>query len=61
MKKKILNFLHEVRTELEKVSWPEKRVLKITTGVIVLFMILFALYIGLVDIIFSKGIRIFLR
>ncbi len=61
MKKKILNFIQEVRAELEKVSWPEKRVLKITTGVIVLFMILFGLYIGIIDIIFSRSIRIFLR
>ncbi len=61
MKKKTLNFIHDVRTELEKVSWPEKKVLKITTGVIVFFMILFALYIGMVDVIFSKVIRSFLR
>ncbi len=47
--------------ELSKVSWPEKKVLKITTGVIIVFMILFALYLGIVDIIFSKLIRVFLR
>lgn len=61
MKKKILNFLHDVRTELERVSWPEKRVLKITTGVIVFFMVLFALYIGIIDVVFSKIISVFLR
>ena len=61
MKKKIVNFFHEVRIELEKVSWPEKRVLKVTTGVIVFFMLVFALYLGIIDIIFSKTISIFLR
>lgn len=61
MKKKILNFLSEVRMELEKVTWPEKRTLKITTGVVVFLMVLFAFYIGVVDIIFSKVIAIFLR
>jgi len=61
MKKKILVFLNNVRNELEKVSWPEKKVLKLTTGVIVLFMVIFSLYLGIVDIIFSKLIRNFLR
>jgi preprotein translocase subunit SecE len=60
MKKKILNFIHEVKIEMEKVSWPEKKVLKITTGVIVFFMLIFALYIGIVDIVFSKIVRLFL-
>ncbi|MBN1444720.1 MAG: preprotein translocase subunit SecE [Candidatus Omnitrophica bacterium] len=61
MKKKIINFLQEVKTELEKVSWPEKKILKITTGVVVLFMLLFGFYLGVVDLVFSKIIRIFLR
>ncbi|MDD5600777.1 MAG: preprotein translocase subunit SecE [Actinomycetota bacterium] len=61
MKKKILNFLSEVKMELEKVTWPEKRALKVTTGLVVLLMIIFALYIGIVDIIFSKAIAVFLR
>jgi preprotein translocase SecE subunit len=47
--------------ELGKVSWPEKKVLKITTGVIVVFMILFSVYLGIADILFSGLIRIFLR
>ncbi len=61
MKRKIINFMQEVRTELEKVSWPEKKILKITTGVIVLFMVLFAFYLGIVDIVFSRLVRVFLR
>lgn len=62
MKKKIIvNFLQDVKVELEKVSWPEKKILKITTGVIVFLMVLFAAYIGVVDVIFSKLMRLFLR
>ncbi len=61
MKKKIINFLQEVKAELEKVSWPEKKILKITTGVVVLFMLLFGFYLGVIDLLFSKIIRIFLR
>jgi len=61
MNRKIVNYLHEVRAELEKVTWPEKKVLRITTIVIVFFMILMALYIGIVDIIFSKLVSLFIR
>jgi preprotein translocase subunit SecE len=61
MKKKIINFLNEVKAELEKVSWPEKRILKITTGVVVLFMLLFGFYLGVIDLLFSNIIRLFLR
>ena len=61
MNRKIVNYLHEVRAELEKVTWPEKRVLKITTLVVVFFMIVMALYIGIIDIIFSKLVSIFIR
>ncbi|MGI6596048.1 MAG: preprotein translocase subunit SecE [Elusimicrobia bacterium] len=61
MKKKILNFIAEVKIELGKVSWLEKKVIRITTVVVVVFMLLFAFYIGVVDIIFSKIITLFLR
>ncbi|HNS33313.1 MAG TPA: preprotein translocase subunit SecE [bacterium] len=61
MKKKIANFINGVINELGKVSWPEKKVLKITTGVIVFFMVLFSIYLGVADIAFSKLIRMFLR
>lgn len=47
--------------ELEKVTWPEKRALKITTGVVIFLMVILAFYIGIVDIIFSKLIALFLR
>jgi preprotein translocase SecE subunit len=46
--------------ELEKVSWPEKRILKVTTLVVIVMMFLMAIYIGTVDIIFSRIISLFL-
>lgn len=61
MKNKILNFLEEVRTELKKVTWPEKRVLKISTVVIVFLMVIMAIYLGIVDVIFSKLISLIIR
>lgn len=61
MKEKIKSYIYEIRTELKKVTWPEKRTLKISTFVIVIFMIIMAIYFGIVDIIFSKLISLILR
>lgn len=61
MKEKIKDYLTEVKLEMEKVSWPKKEILKITTLVVIVFMLIIALYIGIVDIIFSKIISLFLR
>ncbi|MCM8766642.1 MAG: preprotein translocase subunit SecE [Candidatus Omnitrophica bacterium] len=61
MKGKIKNYLFEVRSELKKVTWPEKRILGISTVVIVIFMVVMALYFGIVDLIFSKIISLIIR
>lgn len=61
MKKKIKNFIEEVKLELKKVTWPEKRVLRISTIVIVFLMVLMAIYFGIVDLIFSKIVSLIIR
>ncbi|HOV21391.1 MAG TPA: preprotein translocase subunit SecE [bacterium] len=61
MKKKISDFFNEVKAELKKVTWPEKKMLKRTTVIIVIFIFIMALYIGIIDLIFSKVIILFLR
>lgn len=61
MKDKIKNYLFEVRSELKKVTWPEKKTLGISTVVIVLFMIIMALYFGIVDLVFSKIVSLIIR
>ncbi|MGC8976086.1 MAG: preprotein translocase subunit SecE [Candidatus Ratteibacteria bacterium] len=58
---KLKNYIYEVKAELKKVTWPEKKVLKVQTLVIVLFMIIMAIYFGIVDVIFSKLISLILR
>ncbi len=60
-KKAVANFLQDVKVELHKVSWPEKRFLKVITGVVLFLMIIFAIYIGVIDVIFSRIMRLFLR
>lgn len=61
MKDKIRNYFLEVKSELKKVTWPEKRTLKISTFVIVIFMVIMAIYFGIVDVIFAKIISLIIR
>jgi len=61
MKKKIVNFFREVIFELKKVTWPDKKMLKTSTIVVVIFIFIMALYIGIIDLIFSKVITLFLK
>jgi len=61
MKEKIKNYIYEVKAELKKVTWPEKRILKISTFVIIIFMVIMAIYFGIVDIIFAKIVSLILR
>jgi len=61
MKKRVEEFFREVRAELKKVTWPNKKMLKTTTVIVVVFIFIMALYIGVIDLIFSKIIAVFLR
>ena len=61
MKKRVEEFFREVRAELKKVTWPNKKMLKTTTVIVVVFIFIMALYIGVIDLIFSKIITAFLR
>ncbi|MCM8772382.1 MAG: preprotein translocase subunit SecE [Candidatus Omnitrophica bacterium] len=61
MRDKIKNYLNEVRGELKKVTWPEKRILRNSTIIIVVFMIIMGIYFGIVDVIFAKLISLIIR
>jgi len=61
MKNKIKSFLQEVKGELAKVSWPEKTILMKTTVVIIFLMIILGIYVGFVDIIFSRLISLIIK
>ena len=52
--KKIVNFLKEVKTELNKVHWPTKSE-TIKLSMVVIFITVFvSLYLGSLDFIFAK-------
>jgi len=54
MFKRIKKFLIEVKEELKKVSWPTKEELVGATRVVIVLTSLLAIFIGIIDFIFSK-------
>ena len=52
--KKAKQYLYEVKAELRKIVWPERDKATKTTYVVVIFIILVTIFLGLIDISFSK-------
>ena len=50
---KLTNFVKDVRTEFSKVSWPTREDLISSTGVVLVFSAIFAVFIGMFDLIIS--------
>ena len=59
-KKGIIRFIKEVRTELNKVSWPTKNELVSYTGVVGLAVVIVCALIWVCDTAFAKLFRILL-
>ncbi len=51
MARQTATFASEVNGEIRKVTWPDRQQLKNATGVIILFVVVVALLIGLMDVI----------
>ena len=47
-------YLHDVRGEIKKVTWPDRAELKRSTSVIVVFVLILGVVIGLMDWLLSK-------
>lgn len=58
---KINNFIKEAITELRKVIWPTKKDLKNSTIVVISTIIIASIFIGLIDIIFTKVLTLFMK
>jgi len=50
---KLTSFVKEVRAEFTKVSWPTREDLISSTGVVLAFSAVFAIFIGIFDLIIS--------
>jgi len=58
---KINNFLKEAISELKKVIWPTQKDLKNSTIVVISTIIIASIFIGLVDIFFTKALTLFIK
>ena len=58
---KINNFIKEARTELKKVIWPNRKDLKNSTIVVISTIIIASIFIGLIDIFFTKVLTLFMK
>ncbi|MBW2146296.1 MAG: preprotein translocase subunit SecE [Deltaproteobacteria bacterium] len=55
---KIIQFFREVRTELKKVTWPSRKETIGSTSIVIIFVLIIALYLGLVDLGLTRIIRL---
>ena len=58
---KINNFIKEAIAELRKVIWPTKKDLKNSTIVVISTIIIASIFIGLIDIFFTKVLTLFMK
>ncbi|OGW80801.1 MAG: preprotein translocase subunit SecE [Omnitrophica bacterium RIFCSPHIGHO2_02_FULL_51_18] len=61
MIQKIKNFFSEVRTEMQKVTWPTREELVGSTGVVLMLMFILSTFIGAADFVLSILVRGLLR
>ncbi|MFQ6067423.1 MAG: preprotein translocase subunit SecE [bacterium] len=61
MASKVSVFLRAVRSELKKVSWPNRPKLIRSTFIVIMAIIVFAIIIGGMDFLFFQILKLFLR
>ena len=61
MANKITGFVYEVKSELKKVSWPNKDELIGATAVVLITVAILAVFVGICDLIFSRVINLLIR
>lgn len=54
-------FLREVKAELKKVSWPNKKELASNTGIVFVSVVVVAAMIWLVDTVFTEVLRAIIK
>ena len=50
-------FVRQVRQEMQKVTWPEKKDTFISSAIVIILVIIFSLFFLVTDQIWSKGLR----
>lgn len=60
MIEKIKEFLREFRVEMKKVTWPNRKEVAASTGVVLVVVLVVSFYLGFADFILSKLLRLML-
>ena len=58
---KLISFIKEARAELKKVTWPNRKELISSTVVVMITVVLVAIYLGVIDLFFSRIVTIILQ
>jgi preprotein translocase subunit SecE len=58
---RLRDYLLEVRTEMEKVTWPTREDLKTHTIIVLWFLLILAVAIGAMDVTFQKAVLTLFR
>jgi preprotein translocase subunit SecE len=58
---KAVQFLHDVRSELRKVTFPTRKETLASTAVVIVVVFILAIYLGIVDVVLSTVITSILR
>ena len=56
----VMQFIREVRQEASKVTWPTRKETAISTGMVVVMVVLAAVFFFIVDELLSLGVRFLL-
>ena len=57
---KAVQFLTQAKAELKKVTWPTRKQTLASTGVVMVIVAIMALYLGIIDLILAKLVKIIL-
>lgn len=58
---KIIDFVNEVKLELQKVTWPKRNVVINYLGLVIAISIIVATFVGIVDFGLTKGLEYFVK
>ncbi len=56
----VVNYFSDVKSELKKVTWPNRQEIITSTIVVVVVVIAFTLFIGIIDEVFIRLVKFFL-
>jgi preprotein translocase subunit SecE len=57
---KVVQFLKEAKIELKKVTWPTPKQTMASTAVVIILVFIVAFFLGIIDFLLAKGVKIIL-